>query len=125
MIRPLLSLKRLFFHESKGKVRYQYDNHGSQEELIDYLEIIARVTSHILDKDQVMVRYYGLYFNAHRGKLHKVASALSSPPIIEEEPNYVPSKGWAEMIRKLYEVDLLLCPRCGGNFTQTPKPECG
>lgn len=51
MIRPLLSLKRLFFDESKGKVRYQYDNHGSQEELMDYLEIIARVTSHIPDKD--------------------------------------------------------------------------
>jgi hypothetical protein len=118
-------LKRLFFHESKGKVRYQYDNHGLQEELVDYLEIIARVTSHIPDKDQVIVRYYGLYFNAHRGKLHKVASALSPPPIIEEEPNYVPSNCQAEMICKIYEVDLLLCPRCGDNFTQNPKPECG
>jgi hypothetical protein len=31
---------------------------------IDYLEFIARVTSHIPDKGQVMVRYYGLYANA-------------------------------------------------------------
>jgi len=30
-----------------------------------YLEFIARVTSHIPDKGQVMVRYYGLYANAH------------------------------------------------------------
>jgi hypothetical protein len=30
-----------------------------------YLEFIARVTSHIPDKGQVMVRYYGLYVNAH------------------------------------------------------------
>ena len=30
------------------------------------LEFIARVTSHIPDKGQVMVRYYGLYANAHR-----------------------------------------------------------
>jgi hypothetical protein len=82
MIQSRLSLKRLFFHESKGKVRYQYDNHGSQEKLMDYLEIIARVTSHIPDKDQVIVRYYGLYFNTHRGKLHKLASALSSSPLI-------------------------------------------
>lgn len=124
MIQPLPSLKRLFFDEIKGKVRYQDDNHGSQEELMDYLEIIARVTSHISDKDQVMVRYYGLYFNDHRGKLPKVASALSPPPFIEEEPNYVLSNCWAEMIRKIYEVDLLLCPRCDGNFAQTPKPEC-
>ena len=29
-------------------------------EAMDYLEFIARVTSHIPDKGQVMVRYYGL-----------------------------------------------------------------
>jgi hypothetical protein len=50
MIRPLLSLKRFYFDESKGKVRYQYSRHGSQEEFMDYLEFIARVTSHIPDK---------------------------------------------------------------------------
>ena len=31
---------------------------------MDYLEFIARVTSHIPDKGQVTVRYYGLYANA-------------------------------------------------------------
>jgi len=33
---------------------------------MDYLEFIARVTSHIPDKGQVMIRYYGVYANAHR-----------------------------------------------------------
>ena len=28
---------------------------------MDYSEFIARVTSHIPDKGQVMIRYYGLY----------------------------------------------------------------
>jgi hypothetical protein len=36
---------------------------------MDYLEFIARVVSHILDKGPVIVRYYGLYANAHRGKV--------------------------------------------------------
>jgi len=36
--------------------------------------------------------------------------------IIEEEPESVSSKGWAEMIRKVYEVDPLICPRCGGRM---------
>ena len=31
---------------------------------MDYLEFIARVTSHIPDKGQVVVRYYNLYANA-------------------------------------------------------------
>ena len=33
--------------------------------------------------------------------------------MIEEEPRPVPSKDWAEMIRKIYEVDPLVCPRYG------------
>jgi ribosomal protein S27E len=33
----------------------------SELERMDYLEFIARVTSHIPDKGQVMIRYYGLY----------------------------------------------------------------
>jgi len=85
-------------------------------ERMDYLEFIARVTSHIPDKGQVMVRYYGLYSNAHRGKIRKAGFALSHSPIIEEEERSVPSKGWAEMIRKVYEVDPLICPQCGAEM---------
>ena len=36
--------------------------------------------------------------------------------LVEEEPRPVPSQGWAEMIRKVYEVDPLVCPRCGGRM---------
>jgi hypothetical protein len=37
------------------------------------------------------------------------------------------SEGWAEMIRKIYEIDPLLCPRCGGQiritaFIKVPRP---
>ena len=75
MIRPLLSLKRLFFDETAGKLRYQYSRHGSQEESMDYLEFIARVTSPIPDKAQVMI-HYTLYSNAHRGKMPKAGARL-------------------------------------------------
>ena len=93
---------------------------------MDYLEFIARVTSHIPDKGQVMIRYYGLYSNAHRGKMHKAGADPPHPPIIEDDPVYVSSKGWAEMIRRVYEVDPLLCPSCGGwmrilSFIEEPK----
>jgi hypothetical protein len=36
--------------------------------------------------------------------------------MIEEEPRPVPSKGWAGMIRKVYEVDPMVCPHCGGRM---------
>jgi len=44
---------------------------------MDYLEFIARVTSHIPNKGQVMIRYHGLYSNAHS----KADSALYPPPL--------------------------------------------
>jgi len=82
---------------------------------MDYLEVIARVTSHIPDKGQVMIRYYGLYINAHRGKVKKVLIP-STLRMVEEEPKRIPSKGWAAMIRKVYEVDPMICPQCGARF---------
>jgi hypothetical protein len=97
MIRPLLSLKRLFFDETAGRIRYQHSRHGSQEESMDYLEFIARVTSHIPDKGQVMIRYYCLYSNTHRGKIRKAGADPSYPLITEDGPTYVPANGWAEV----------------------------
>jgi len=83
---------------------------------MDYLEFIARVTSHIPDKGQLTIRYYGIYANAHRGKKKKVGVDFSSQPIIEDEVSFTPSRGWAEMIKKVYEIDPLVCPKCGGTM---------
>jgi len=47
MIRPLLSLERLSFSEKEGKVCYRYGKEPEETERMDYLEFIARVTSHI------------------------------------------------------------------------------
>ncbi len=128
MLRTVLALERLTFLEPEGKVGYRWgrDGAGQETEVMDYPEFIARVTSHIPDKGQVMVRYYGLYANAHRGKVKKASLSPSVLRIVEEELRRLPSKGWAAlirkphiglrsaaMIRKVYEVDPMLCPKCG------------
>jgi hypothetical protein len=67
----------------------------------------------IPDKRQVMIRYYGLYSNAHRGKEKKrgqgasAIAALANPPAIRASP------GWRDLIRRVYETDPLKCPSCG------------
>ena len=48
--------------------------------------------------------------------MRKAAADPSHRSIIEDDPGYVPSKGWAEMIRKVYEVNPLICPSCGGRM---------
>jgi len=116
MIRPVLSLRRLSLDEAKGQVVYQYGKNSTESEHMDYLEFIARVTSHIPEKGQVMIRYYGIYANAHRGKKKKAGVDPSCPPIIEDEASFIPSRGWADMIRKVYEIDPLRCPKCGGQM---------
>ncbi len=116
MIRPIISLCKLSLDEAKGQVVYQYGKNSRESEHMDYLEFIARVTSHIPEKGQVMIRYYGSYANAHRGKKKKAGVALSCPPIIEDEVSFTPSRGWAEMIKKVYEIDPLICPKCGGQM---------
>lgn len=40
----------------------------------------------------------------------------SHPPIIEDETLFVPSRGWAEMIKKVYQIDPLICPQCGARM---------
>jgi hypothetical protein len=112
MIRPLLSLERLSLDEREGKVCYQYGKSPEEVERMDYLEFIARVTSHIPDKGQVTVRYFGLYANAHRGKVRKAQPDKHPFIIIEQECPRIPRRGWAEMIRKVFEVDPLVCPQC-------------
>ena len=66
MTRPLLSLELLSFDEKEGKVCYRYGKEAGEMERMDYLEFIARVTSHIPDKGQVTVRYYGLCKALHK-----------------------------------------------------------
>jgi len=42
-----------------------------------------------------MVRYYGLYASAHRGKVQKAGLAAFPLRIVEKDIRRIPSKGWA------------------------------
>ena len=51
------------------------------------------------------------------GRTPKNANLAAFPfRMVEEELRPIPSKGWAEMIRKVYEVDPMVCPKCGGQM---------
>jgi hypothetical protein len=72
---------------------------------------------------------FGLYANAHRGKVKKASQRPTALRIVEEELRRLASKGWAAlirkphiglrsaaMIRKVYEVDPMICSKCGGRM---------
>jgi len=63
-----------------------------------------------------MVRYLGFYSNVCRGRRNKQGIAESEYVIEGEEYNKGANKSWARLIKKIYEVDPLVCPKCGGNM---------
>jgi hypothetical protein len=79
---------------------------------MDYLDFIARIITHIPDKGQVMIRYYALYSNAYRARQRKQGQALSVMPMPGPPPAGTTSPGWRELIKRVYQVDPLICPKC-------------
>jgi hypothetical protein len=61
-----------------------------------------------------MVRYYGYYSNVCRGK-RKETEDDRVPCILEvDKSSKEYRKNWARLIRKIYEIDPLPCPKCVG-----------
>jgi hypothetical protein len=89
------------------------------------MELVARVLVQIPDRRRHLVRYYGAYSSAARGK-RKKAAAPAEPSAAAKAPEdaAIPDspyraalrRRWAELIRRVYEVDPLVCPRCGGEM---------
>jgi hypothetical protein len=79
-----------------------------------------RFTQHIPPKGTHLVRYYGWYSNKARGMRKKAAANLPSPVLGRgaggEGITSRASQTWAMLIKRVYEVDPLECPKCGGTM---------
>ena len=136
IMRPPISLERMQW-SGDGEVLYQakggHDGRarqpGDAAEAFDPAEFLARVIMHIPMPRRHLVRYYGAYSNVSRGKrrLQDEADIGAAPP----DGRHVPSasaardqshdaralrRSWAQLIKRVYEVDPLLCPSCGGEM---------
>ena len=73
--------------------------------------------------------YFGFYSNKCRGMRRKQGilrpgdEPLKEAPtdvdiidVSEYNPPRIPSKTWRECIKKIWEVDVLVCPRCSGQI---------
>jgi hypothetical protein len=102
--------------EEDGIVVYRSKD-GAAREVFDALEWLAAMCSHVPDKGEQMVRYYGYYSNVSRGKRNKQNQDGLIPCILEADVSKKRcQKNWARLIRKIYEVDALVCPKCNGQM---------
>jgi len=69
--------------------------------------------SHVPNKGEQMVRYYGHYSNVSRGKRKKEDRDELIPSILEPDGSSKEfRRNWARLIQKIYEIDPLTCPKC-------------
>jgi hypothetical protein len=96
---------------------------STNDERFDAEEFVARVLIQIPDPRRHLVRYYGAYSNRARGQRRKAEGQLEGNGSGElEEPVPPPPeraalrRRWANLIRRVYETDPLVCPRCGAEM---------
>jgi len=69
--------------------------------------------SHVPNRGEQMVRYYGYYSNVARGKRKTNDQDELIPYIVEpDKSSKERRKNWSRLIQKIYEVDPLICPKC-------------
>ncbi|HNU83997.1 MAG TPA: transposase [Thermoanaerobaculia bacterium] len=126
-IRCPLVLERLSWDETSGEIGYRAraghrDGRGDCVARWDVLEFLARVLDHVPDPGQQLLRYWGWYSNAARGRRERIEGRASAAPAGDSatDPDEVESRRrrltWSQLIRKVYELDPLLCPYCGSQL---------
>ncbi len=135
-MRSPLSLERTRYDEASGEVRYRHkaghdgderedgvEDGVSLEEKFDPLEFLARILVHVPAPRLHAIRYFGAYSAVVRARRR----TASSPPLkpgaqptdssgdSADDSPYLQARRlcWADLIRRIYEIDPLRCPRCG------------
>lgn len=75
-----------------------------------------RLTPHIPKKWESTTRYYGWYSHRQRGERRKRQIQDFASTQLEPLERKKASRTWAALIKRVFEVDLLLCPKCGGRM---------
>jgi hypothetical protein len=87
------------------------------------MEFLARWAAHVPERYEVRVRYAGAYATRRRVWWRRRGVALAaSPPVAarrcepaEEWPALrARRRRWAELLRRVFQVEVEVCPRCGG-----------
>jgi len=109
IIRASFSQERMNYLDQEGKVVYASKD-GRTIKVFPAMEWMAAMCSHIPNRGEQMVRYYGYYSNVSRGKRKEAQTDDAVPCIIESQGDEkVFRKSWARLIQKIGA-----CPRESG-----------
>ena len=139
MARYSVSLEKIVYEPVKGKVLFhtKYNKYFKENlKVFSAEDFISQVTQHIPPPRMRLIRYYGLYSSRSRQKWKEWNHVARHAPdnwknvhlendVVEEKDEITeneisttfPGKStWARLIAKIYEVDPLVCTKCGGEM---------
>jgi len=129
MAHPPIALQRVRYRPETAQVIYYGRQRGpgsdtSPARIFSALDFLAALSTHIPDSGQQLVRYYGAWSNARRVSAGAAASApapaAEAPGLRRDDSNSAEQfargrrRSWARLIKRVYEADPLVCPRCSG-----------
>ena len=116
MLRAPFSLEKTSYDAASGTVIYRSRLHATLKrnfQLMPGVQWLELLCKHIPDRHEHLVRYYGRYSSRTRG-VERERPEIDEPEADSAGPARQAAKAaWAKLIRKVYEVDPLLCPECG------------
>jgi len=125
ILRSPFSQQKMTYREDTQTVLYRSKMNPNLKRnfaVFPVLDWIVEITTHILDKGEQLVRYYGAYSNVSRGKRKKEEhekDVIGKPEFVEVTPPPVSKelkRRWSYFIRKVYETDPLVCVKCSGEM---------
>jgi len=134
LMRPPLSLERLHLDEDAQSATYRVKRsararHAGSEvlETFDPRDLLARILMHVAEPRAHLVRHYGEYAVAARAKRRRLEQLIEygrelpcpGPVASGDDPSSAERRAsrraWAQLIRRKYESDPLLCD-CGAEM---------
>jgi hypothetical protein len=114
----------------QGRVAYRFKRpwrNGAEAVVLDPLDFIARLAALVPHPRQHLLTYHGMFAPAARGRERVVpgwGDAQGAPPRCrqgagalserQEGPKAVRYIPWAELLRRVFRHEVLVCPGCGG-----------
>ena len=144
--RPPISLKKIHYEGFKGRVLFHthYNEYFKENvHMFNACDFLAELTQHIPPKGVQLIRRYGLYSSRIKGAWqimpyvaeraptgwkiqHESQMGTSNPEDFEPFANTDFSddspdaraykKAWARLLSKVYEIDPMICPKCGSEM---------
>ena len=123
---------RLRYHAGRAEVELASDAASGPYvgvHRMDALEFLARWVTHVPDQYETRVRYYGAYATRRRlwwrrrgvvpegargASATGPASGPAAPPTDDWPALRARRRRWAELLRRVFEIEVHVCPACAG-----------